>query len=125
MDLRMHKAISIIQFKVEGQLIKEYPEFGLERRLLLHRINYKNGTIVLDGRCLTMKDMHFPTVDHADPYRLSPEEETIMERLEKAFLNCEKLQQHMRFLLAKGSCIRYIIKTSSITAAFPFVRTEA
>ena len=50
-----------------------------------------------------MKDMHFPTVDHADPYRLSPEEESIMERLEKAFLNCEKLQQHMRFLLAKGS----------------------
>ena len=99
----MHKAISIIQFKVEGQLIKEYPEFGLERRLLLHRINYENGTIVLDGRRLPMKDMHFPTVDHADPYRLSPEEETIMERLEKAFLNCEKLQQHMRFLLAKGS----------------------
>ena len=99
----MHKAISIIQFKVEGQLIKEYPEFGLERRLLLHRINYENGTIVLDGRRLPMKDMHFPTVDHADPYRLSPEEESIMERLEKAFLNCEKLQQHMRFLLAKGS----------------------
>ena len=94
---------TIIQFKVEGQLIKEYPEFGLERRLLLHRINYENGTIVLDGRRLPMKDMHFPTVDHADPYRLSPEEESIMERLEKAFLNCEKLQQHMRFLLAKGS----------------------
>lgn len=72
-----------------------------------------------------MKDMHFPTVDHADPYRLSPEEESIMERLEKAFLNCEKLQQHMRFLLAREACIRYIIKTSSITAAFPFVRTEA
>lgn len=103
LNLRMHKAISIIQFKVEGQLIKEYPEFGLERRLLLHRINYENGTIVLDGRRLPMKDMHFPTVDHADPYRLSPEEESIMERLEKAFLNCEKLQQHMRFLLAKGS----------------------
>ena len=98
----MHKAISIIQFKVEGQLIKEYPEFGLERRLLLHRINYENGTIVLDGRRLPMKDMHFPTVDHADPYRLSPEEESIMERLEKAFLNCEKASAAYAVSSGKG-----------------------
>ena len=103
LNLRMHKAISVIQFKVEGQLIREHPEFNLESRLLLHRINYENGTIVLDGKQYTMKDMYFPTVDPADPYRLSAEETAIMKRLEQAFLNCEKLQQHMRFLLSKGS----------------------
>lgn len=103
LNLRMHKAISVIQFKVEGHLIREHPEFNLESRLLLHRINYENGTIVLDGKQYTMKEMYFPTVDPADPYRLSAEETAIMKRLEQAFLNCEKLQQHMRFLLSKGS----------------------
>ena len=58
---------------------------------------------MLDGKQYTMKDMYFPTVDPADPYRLSAEETAIMKRLEQAFLNCEKLQQHMRFLLSKGS----------------------
>lgn len=102
LNIRMHKAISIIQFKVEGQLIKEHPEFGLESRNLLHCIDFKKGTLTLDGAVYEMLDTHFPTVDCADPYRLTSEEEAIMERLVKAFLNCEKLQQHMRFLLAKG-----------------------
>ncbi|MCC8028153.1 MAG: fructose-1,6-bisphosphatase [Clostridium sp.] len=102
LNIRMHKAISIIQFKVEGQLIKEHPEFGLESRNLLHCIDFEKGTITLDGVVYEMLDTRFPTVDPKDPYRLTAEEEAIMERLEKAFLNCEKLQQHMRFLLAKG-----------------------
>lgn len=102
-DLNMHKAIAMIQFKVEGQLIMEHPEFGLEERNLLHRIDYERGTIMLDGREYRLLDNHFPTVDPSDPYRLTPEEADIMERLERAFLNCEKLQQHMKFLLTKGS----------------------
>ena len=103
MNLKLHKAISIIQFKVEGQIIREHPEFCLEDRNLLHRVDRGKGTISLDGGEYQMSDCHFPTVDPADPYRLTPEENVIMDRLVSAFCSCEKLQQHMRFLLAKGS----------------------
>lgn len=103
MDLRMHKAISIIQFKVEGQIINRNKEFALEDRALLHRIDYEKGTITLEGKEYALKDVNFPTIDPKDPYRLSPEEEEVMERLERAFMGCDKLQKHMRFLLAKGS----------------------
>lgn len=102
MDLRMHKAISIIQFKVEGQIIKRQKEFGLDDRALLHQIDYGKGTIMLDGKEYQLLDTNFPTIDPKDPYRLTEEEEEVMERLERAFLGCEKLQEHMRFLLAKG-----------------------
>lgn len=102
MDLRMHKAISIIQFKVEGQIIKRQKEFGLNDRALLHRIDYGKGTIMLGGKEYQLLDTNFPTIDPKDPYRLTEEEEEVMERLERAFLGCEKLQEHMRFLLAKG-----------------------
>lgn len=102
MNLRIHKAISIIQFKVEGQIIRRQKAFHLENRALLHRIDYEKGTITLDGKEYPLLDTRFPTVDPKDPYALTAEEEEIMDRLEKAFLNCEKLQQHMRFLLAKG-----------------------
>lgn len=102
MDLRMHKAISILQFKVEGQIIMHQKEFGLEERALLHRIDYEKGTIMLNGKEYQLLDTNFPTIDPKDPYKLSEEEEEVMERLERAFLGCEKLQEHMRFLLAKG-----------------------
>nr|WP_288555924.1 fructose-1,6-bisphosphatase [uncultured Mediterraneibacter sp.] len=102
MNQKIHKAISIIQFKVEGQIIARNPQFKLEGRNLLHRINWEEGTINLDGTTYRMLDLNFPTVDPEHPYQLTEEEEEIMERLEKAFLGCEKLQSHMRFLLAKG-----------------------
>ena len=102
MNQKIHKAISIIQFKVEGQIIARNPQFKLEGRNLLHRINWEEGTINLDGTSYRMLDLNFPTVDPEHPYQLTEEEEEIMERLEKAFLGCEKLQSHMRFLLAKG-----------------------
>lgn len=102
MNLRIHKAISVLQFKVEGQIIKKQSSFHLEDRALLHRIDYEKGTITLDGITYQMLDTNFPTINPADPYALTEEEEEIMERLEKAFVNCGKLQQHMRFLLAKG-----------------------
>ena len=102
MNLRIHKAISVIQFKVEGQIISRQKSFHLEDRALLHRIDYGKGTVTLDGNEYRLLDTNFPTVDPKNPYILSEEEEEIMERLEKAFVNCEKLQRHMRFLLAKG-----------------------
>ncbi len=102
MNLRIHKAISVIQFKVEGQIIRRQPSFHMENRALLHKINYEKGTIVLDGEEYKLLDTNFPTVDPEDQYALNPEEKEIMDRLEKAFVNCEKLRSHMRFLLTKG-----------------------
>lgn len=102
-DVKMHKAISVIQFKAEGQLIRRVPSFGLEKRNLLHLIDFEKGTIQLDGKEYVLLDRNFPTVDPADPYAFTEQEADIMDRLERAFLNCGKLQQHMRFLLAKGS----------------------
>ena len=102
MNVRIHKAISVLQFKIEGQIIQRRPEFHLEERAMLHRIDFERGTITLEGKEYPLTDTNFPTVDPRDPYRLTPEEEEIMNRLERAFANCEKLQQHMRFLLTKG-----------------------
>ncbi len=95
LDVKMHKAISIIQFKVEGQIIRKNPGFKLNSRNLLHHINFETGMIEIDGK-------NFPTIDPKKPYTLTREEEDIMERLQKAFIHCEKLQRHMRFLLNKG-----------------------
>ena len=103
MNMRIHKAISIIQFKVEGQIIRRQKAFHLENRALLHRIDFEKGTIELDGKKYPLLDTAFPTVDPKDPYAFTQEEEEIMKRLEKAFLHCEKLQRHMWFLLNKGS----------------------
>ena len=102
LEIRMHKAMSVIQFKVEGQTIKNNPGFHMESRNLLHRIDYEKGTIDIDGKIYTFLDQNFPTIDPKRPYALTKDEEDIMERLERAFLNCGKLQEHMRFLLNKG-----------------------
>ncbi len=102
LEMRMHKTISVIQFKVEGQTIKKNPGFKLESRNLLHKIDYEKGTIEIEGKTYELLDSNFPTIDPKKPYALTKEEEEIMERLERAFLNCQKLQEHMRFLLNKG-----------------------
>ena len=81
MNLRIHKAISVIQFKVEGQIIQRQPAFHLEERALLHRIDYDKGTILLDGKEYRLLDHYFPTIDPENPYELTAEEEEIMERL--------------------------------------------
>ena len=84
MNVKIQKAMAIIQFKVEAQLIDENPGFGLEDRKLLDKIDYENGTVMLDGVAYELTDTVFPTVDPADPYRLTPEEEDVMQRLEQA-----------------------------------------
>lgn len=103
LNMKMHKAIAIIQFKIEGQISKKYPEFGFEKRNFLDKIDYENGTVEVDGKVYEMLDDYFPTIDPKDPYALSAEEEEIMNRLVSSFQNCERLQHHMRFLLNKGS----------------------
>lgn len=102
LDQRMHKAIAILQFKLEGQVIKRHPEFQMDRRLLLEQIDFEKRTVRIDGREYALRDVDFPTVDPKDPYALSPEEQTVMERLQQAFLRCEKLQRHVRFLYSNG-----------------------
>ena len=102
LDMKMHKAIAIIQFKLEGSLIMRRPEFQMEDRLLLDKIDYEKKTIKIGGKEYTMRDVEFPTVDPENPYALSPEEEQVMERLKQAFLKCEKLQKHVRFLFSRG-----------------------
>ena len=100
--MKMHKAITIIQFKLEGQLIRRRKTFQMEDRCLLHRIDFDKGTITLQGKEYQMQDTSFPTVSRKNPYALTAEEEEVMERLRSAFLNCEKLQKHMHLLLNKG-----------------------
>lgn len=102
MDMKLHKAISVIQFKVEGQIVARQKGFQMEDRALLHRIDYEKGTITLEGKEYKLLDTNFPTVDPKDPYKLSKEEQEVMDRLERAFVGCEKMQEHMRFLLSKG-----------------------
>ena len=100
---KMHKAIAIIQFKLEGQLIRRHKEFHMEKRCLLHRIDPKKGMITLpDGKEYPLTDTYFPTIDWKKPYELTTEEKDVMERLDSAFRNCEKLQNHVRLLLDKG-----------------------
>ena len=102
-DRRMQKAISIIMFKLEGQIIRENPEFQMDDRLLLDKMDLEKGTILINGKEYPLEDTNFPTVDPADPYALSPEEEEVMDRLQSAFMKCEKLQRQVRFLYTNGS----------------------
>lgn len=100
---RMHKAISIIQFKLEGQIIRRRPEYNMADRNLLHLIDFNNGTICINGKEYPLLDKNFPTVNPADPYSLSPEEEMLMEQLYHSFTRSEKLQKHLRCLYQHGS----------------------
>lgn len=102
LDMKIHKAISIIQFKLEGQVIKKHPEFEMDDRLLLDKINYEKKTVMVYGKEYPMNDVDFPTVDPADPYNLTPDEEQVMARIQQAFVKCEKLQRHVRFLFSNG-----------------------
>lgn len=102
LDIRMHKAIAIIQFKLEAQLILRHPEFGMDDRKLLDRIDFQRGTVNIGGKDYKMLDMDFPTINPERPFELTEEEAKVMVRLQHAFLSSEKLQRHVRFLYAKG-----------------------
>ena len=100
---RMHKAITIIQFKLEAQIIRRCPEYQLEDRLLLDKIDFEKGTIEIDRQIYPLLDRKFQTVTPEDPYALTPAEQHVVDRLKVAFLHSEKLQEHARFLFANGS----------------------
>lgn len=119
-DKRIQKAMAIIQFKLEGQIIKEHPEFQMDDRLLLDKIDYTNGTITIDGNTYPLNDTDFPTIDPADPYALTAEEEAVMERLILAFTHSEKLQRHVRFLYDEGSLYLIYNKNLLYHGCIPF-----
>ena len=103
LNKKMHKAITVIQFKLEGKLLMRRREFGMADRALLDDIDYTEGTIKIGHQTYHMLDNYFPTIDPENPYELSREEREVVDRLVFAFVNCEKLQKHMQFLLKKGS----------------------
>ena len=102
LDMKIHKAIAIMQFKLEGQVIMKHPEFLMDDRLLLNKIDYEKKTVMAYGKEYPMNDTDFPTIDPKNPYALTPDEEQVMERIRQAFLKCEKLQKHVRFLYSNG-----------------------
>ena len=103
LSARMHKAITIILFKLEGQKILRHPEYGMADRLLLDKIDYEHKSITLDGITYALEDTDFPTVDPQDPYALTAEESSVIDQLTASFQRSEKLQKHVRFLYSKGS----------------------
>ncbi len=100
---KMHKAITLLQLKLEGQVIQRRPHFQMEGRLLLDKVDFANRTIRLDGKVYPLLDAHFPTVDPQRPYELTPRERNLVERLKLSFTSSARLQRHVRFLFSKGS----------------------
>lgn len=100
---QMHKAIAIMQLKLEAQIIMRRPHFEMQDRLLLDKINFEKQRIKLNGKTYPLLDAHFPTIDPARPYELTEREQAVIDRLQISFMHSEKLQQHARFLFSEGS----------------------
>lgn len=100
---RMQKAAAIMQFKLEGQAIARHPEWNMENRRLLHRIDFEKGTIEVDGVTYKLKDNYFPTIDPKNPYELSEDERWCLDSIRNSFMRSEKLWKHMQFMVKRGS----------------------
>ncbi len=100
---KMHKAIAVIQFKVEGQIIKRHPGYKMDDRLLLEAVDYKNGTVVIEGKEYPMLDTLFPTIDPRHPLKLTKEEEELLHTLVLSFKHSDLLHKHIRFLYSHGA----------------------
>ncbi|MEA5006443.1 MAG: fructose-1,6-bisphosphatase [Rikenellaceae bacterium] len=109
---QMHKAISVIQFKLEGQLIERNPEMEMNDRRLLHLIDYEKGTIALNDKIYQLKDKSFPTIDPLNPYELTEDERELVDKLIHSFTHSEKLRKHMRCIYANGSL--YLVRNSNL-----------
>lgn len=100
---KISKAISIIQFKLEGSLVKKHPYYEMQQLPLLHKIDYEKGTVEVDGEIYELKDKNFPTIDPKNPYELTAEEQSVVERLRTAFMESPLLNEHVKFLYEKGA----------------------
>ncbi|MBO7467458.1 MAG: fructose-1,6-bisphosphatase [Bacteroidaceae bacterium] len=109
---QMHKAVTILQFKLEAEIIRRRPEFNMDDRLLFDKIDFKKGTCFIDGRKYSMTDTFMPTVNPQNPYSLSIEEEELMEQLVHSFMTSEKLHRHIQALLDNGSM--YLVSNGNL-----------
>lgn len=96
------KALSVMLFKLEGQIIKRHPEYNMEDRLLLDKIDYETKTVVSENATYSLEDTDFPTVDKENPYELTEGEKRVIQDLKFSFLNSHRLQKHIDFLFEKG-----------------------
>ena len=127
---KMHKAISIIQFKLEGQTVLRHPEWHMDDRAVLDKIDYEKGTVTLDGVTYPLLDTNLPTIDPKHPYELNQYEQDLMNQLMRSFHKSEKMQRHLRLLYEHGSL--YLVRNGFLLyhAAIPlnadgsFVETE-
>ena len=99
---QMHKAMTIIQFKLEGEIIRRRPEFEMEDRMLLHCLDIEKGMVHINGKDYTLRDKNWPTLDATDPYKLTPEEEELIQKLAHSFESSEKLKKHMGCFFRRG-----------------------
>ena len=109
---KMHKAIAIIQFKMESRNIGRHPEFHMDSRNLLHKIDYQKGTIEVDGKTYEMIDTCFPTIDPAHPYQMTPQEQKVLDQLTNSFITSQRLKRHIDCLLEHGSL--YLVCNSNL-----------
>lgn len=100
---KMQKAIAIIQFKLEGNLIKNRPEFDMNEVMYLEKIDYDQGKIIIDGKEYELTDSNFPTIDPDNPYKLTQAEKEVIDKLSYSFKNNDRLQDDIRFLFNNGS----------------------
>ena len=100
---KTQQAAAIIQFKLEGAIIKKHPEYEMDDRLLLDKINYEKGKIHINGKTYDLVENYFPTINPDNPYELSVKEKDVVKKLVKSFKNSEKLQRHIQFLYSKGN----------------------
>lgn len=100
---KMHKALAVMQFKIEGQIIRRHPDYQMEERMLLSHVNFEKGTVAIGGKEYPMLDMNFPTVDPKDPLRLTEEEEELLHTLALSFKHSELLHRHIKFLYSHGA----------------------
>ncbi len=100
---QMHKAITVIQWKLEHDIIARRPEWNMDSRNLLHCIDFVKGSVIRNGKEYPLRDSHFPTVDPANPYKLSDEEAILIKKLQRSFVDSAKLAEHLKLLIEKGS----------------------
>ena len=99
---KMHKAIAVIQFKVEGDMIRRHPEYEMDKRQLLSAVDFENGTVTVEGKTYPMLDMNFPTIDPQNPLKLTKGEEMLLRTLSASFRHSDLLHKHVRFLYSHG-----------------------
>ncbi len=109
---QMHKAITVIQFKLEYEVIKRRKEFGMDDRNLLHLIDYEKGTVTIDGKEYPLRDKNFPTIDPKNPYKLTPEEKIVVEKLTHNFEHSAHMAKHMQLLYSHGAL--YLVRNSNL-----------